>query len=130
MGLIPGGDSAVNYIIEQPNRGKRSIGLDISTDEGRALLYKLVEQSDVFLTSFLPDVRQKLQDRRRAHPGREPEHRLRARHRAGPQGPDAGKGGYDGASYWARGGVANALTPKRASTRSAVGRGSVTWPAA
>ena len=30
MGLIPGGDSAVNYIIEQPNRGKRSIGLDIT----------------------------------------------------------------------------------------------------
>ena len=38
MGLIPGGSSAVNYIIEQPNRGKRSIGLDIATDDGRALL--------------------------------------------------------------------------------------------
>ena len=43
MGLIPGGDSAVNYIIEQPNRGKRSVGLDISTDGGREILYKLVE---------------------------------------------------------------------------------------
>ena len=43
MGLIPGGDSAINYIIEQPNRGKRSIGIDISTDGGRDLLYKLVE---------------------------------------------------------------------------------------
>src|SRR5580700_4873728 len=60
MGLIPGGDSAVNYIMEQPNRGKRSLGLDISTDGGRELLYKLVETSDVFLTSFLPSVRQKL----------------------------------------------------------------------
>ena len=35
MGLVPGGPGAVNYIIEQPNRGKRSIGLDISTDDGR-----------------------------------------------------------------------------------------------
>ncbi|HET6873631.1 MAG TPA: CoA transferase, partial [Acidimicrobiales bacterium] len=60
-GLIPGGASAVNYIIEQPNRGKRSIGLDISTDEGREILYKLAAVSDVFLTSFLPSVRQKLQ---------------------------------------------------------------------
>jgi crotonobetainyl-CoA:carnitine CoA-transferase CaiB-like acyl-CoA transferase len=50
----------VNYIIEQPNRGKRSIGIDIATDEGRALLYKLAETSDVFLTNFLPQVRQKL----------------------------------------------------------------------
>src|SRR6187551_2331973 len=42
MGLIPGGPGAVNYIIEQPNRGKRSIGLDISTEGGRELLYQLV----------------------------------------------------------------------------------------
>ena len=61
MGLIPGGDGAVNYIMEQPNRGKRSIGLNIGTDAGRELLYKLAETSDVFLTSFLPSVRQKLQ---------------------------------------------------------------------
>src|SRR4051812_31386634 len=60
MGLLPGGDSAVNFIIEQPNRGKRSIGLDIASDHGQELLAKIVERSDVFLTSFLPDVRQRL----------------------------------------------------------------------
>lgn len=112
MGLIPGGDDAVNYIIEQPNRGKRSIGLDISTEQGRQLLYKLAEQSDVFLTSFLPEVRQKLQV--------DVEHIRAVNPRIvyargtgqGPKGPDAGKGGYDGASYWARGGVSDALTPE------------------
>src|SRR6202142_4690949 len=60
MGLIPGGPGAVNYIIEHPNRGKRSIGLDNSTDGGRELLYKIVETSDVFLTSFLPDTLRRL----------------------------------------------------------------------
>src|SRR5271154_248213 len=60
MGLIPGGPDAVNYIMEQPNRGKRSIGIDIATPGGRELLYKLAESSDVFLTSFLPAVRQRL----------------------------------------------------------------------
>src|SRR5580692_7726842 len=60
MGLIPGGDGAVNYIMEQPNRGKRSLGIDISTEGGLELIYKLAEKSDVFLTSFLPSVRQKL----------------------------------------------------------------------
>ena len=112
MGIIPGGPSAVNYIIEQPNRGKRSIGLDISTDHGRRLLYKLAEQSDVFLTSFLPEVRQKLQidveHIRAVNPGI-----VYARGTGqGIKGPDANKGGYDGATYWARGGVSNALTPE------------------
>ena len=112
MGIIPGGDSAVNYIIEQPNRGKRSIGLDISTEHGRELLYKLVETSDVFLTSFLPEVRKKLKidvdDIRAVNPNI-----VYARGSGqGTKGPDANRGGYDGASYWARGGVSNALTPE------------------
>ena len=47
-GLIPGGPGAVNYIIEQPNRGKRSVGLDISTDEGRALLFKIAARAMCF----------------------------------------------------------------------------------
>jgi len=111
MGLIPGGPSAVNYIIEQPNRGKRSIGLDIATDAGRELLHKLVEGADVFLTSFLPDTLRKLQideeHIRAVNPGI-----VYARGTGqGPKGPDAHMGGYDGATYWARGGVAHALTP-------------------
>ena len=111
MGLIPGGDSAVNYIIEQPNRGKRSVGIDISTDDGRALLYELAKQSDVFLTSFLPQVRRKLkidlEDIRAVNPDI-----IYVRGSGqGQEGPDAEKGGYDGASYWARGGVGQVLTP-------------------
>ncbi len=111
MGLIPGGEGAVNYIIEQPNRGKRSIGLDISTEGGRDLLYRLAESSDVFLTSFLPPVRQRLkidvEHIRAVNPSL-----VYARGSGqGPLGPDREKGGYDGASYWGRGAVANALTP-------------------
>jgi crotonobetainyl-CoA:carnitine CoA-transferase CaiB-like acyl-CoA transferase len=111
MGIIPGGDTAVNYIIEQPNRGKRSVGLDISTDAGRELLYALAKESDVFLTSFLPQVRRKLKidvdDIRAANPNI-----IYVRGSGqGAEGPDAEKGGYDGASYWARGGVGQILTP-------------------
>jgi crotonobetainyl-CoA:carnitine CoA-transferase CaiB-like acyl-CoA transferase len=111
MGLVPGGPGAVNYIIEQPNRGKRSIGLDISTDEGRALLYKLVETADVFLTSFLPDTIQKLKIDVDSIRAVNPDIVYARGTGQGPHGPDRGKGGYDGATYWARGGVANALTP-------------------
>jgi crotonobetainyl-CoA:carnitine CoA-transferase CaiB-like acyl-CoA transferase len=110
-GLIPGGPGAVNYIIEQPNRGKRSIGIDIATDEGRALLYKLAETSDVFLTNFLPQVRQKLKIDVEHIRAVNPNIVYARGSGQGVRGPDAEKGGYDGASYWARGGIAHALTP-------------------
>ena len=111
MGLVPGGPGAVNYIIEQPNRGKRSIGLDISTDEGRALLYRIVETSDVFLTSFLPDTLVRLKIDVDSIRAVNPDIVYARGTGQGPHGPDRGKGGYDGATYWARGAVANALTP-------------------
>ena len=111
MGLIPGGPGAVNYIIEQPNRGKRSIGLDISTEQGLDLLYKLVEQSDVFLTSFLPATRQKLKIDVEHIRAVKPDIVYARGSGQGPLGPDSGKGGYDGASYWGRGGVSHALSP-------------------
>src|SRR3954451_22952335 len=49
----------LNPNIEHPNRGKRSIGLDISTQGGREVLYELAKQADVFLTSLLPAAREK-----------------------------------------------------------------------
>lgn len=110
-GLIPGGASAVNYIIEQPNRGKRSIGLDISTDPGREVLYKIAATSDVFLTSFLPSVRQKLQIDVEHIRAVNPNIVYVRGSGQGPLGPESDRGGLDGASYWARGGIANALTP-------------------
>ncbi len=111
MGLIPGGPDAVNYIIEQPNRGKRSIGIDLSTDGGRDILYRLCESADVFLTSFLPSVRQKLKIDVEHIRAINPTIVYARGSGQGPKGPDAGKGGYDGAQYWGRGGVAAALTP-------------------
>ena len=59
-GLVPGVVGGFNYMIEQPNRGKRSVGLDIANPGGRELLYRIAEASDVFLTNFLPDARARL----------------------------------------------------------------------
>ncbi len=44
-------------VYEQGNRGKRAIGLDLATPQGLAVLTKLVERSDVFLTNLLPGSR-------------------------------------------------------------------------
>jgi crotonobetainyl-CoA:carnitine CoA-transferase CaiB-like acyl-CoA transferase len=83
----------------------------MSTDAGRDLLYEIAKRSDVFLTSFLPPARKKLRidvdDIRAINPNI-----VYVRGSGqGPLGPDADKGGLDGASYWGRGGIANALTP-------------------
>jgi crotonobetainyl-CoA:carnitine CoA-transferase CaiB-like acyl-CoA transferase len=104
-GLIPGGDG-VNFMFEIPNRGKRSVGLDVSTDDGRELLYRLVETADVFVTNYLPDVRKRLgidiDDIRRRNPNI-----IYVRGTGqGSRGPHAEKGGFDGASFWARAGLA------------------------
>jgi crotonobetainyl-CoA:carnitine CoA-transferase CaiB-like acyl-CoA transferase len=52
-------DPLRHTLIEHPNRGKRSVGIDLSTVEGQELLYELAKQCDVFLTNYLPQVRQK-----------------------------------------------------------------------
>jgi len=109
-GLVPSA-GGVNFMIEQPNRGKRSVGIDLAHPRGRALLYRLVATADVFLTNFLPAARRRLHidvdDIRRVNPSI-----VYARgHGQGAHGPDAEKGGYDAASFWCRGGIANELTP-------------------
>ena len=117
----------VDFMMQQSNRGKRSVGIDIATDGGRELLYRLIETADVFLTNFLPDARERLkitvEDVRKVNPNciyvRGTGH--------GPKGPDAGKGGYDATAFWSRGGIAHALTPPKQETptmqRAAFGDG-------
>lgn len=41
------------------NRGKRSVGVDLTKAEGRELIHELAKTSDVFLTNCLPAQRQK-----------------------------------------------------------------------
>jgi len=102
MGLVPTGPGGINHMIELPNRGKRSVGLDLKTDEGHEMLLKIAETSDVFLTNFLPHVRTSLRididDIRAANPNI-----IYVRGSGnGPKGPEAGKGGYDGCTFWHR----------------------------
>jgi crotonobetainyl-CoA:carnitine CoA-transferase CaiB-like acyl-CoA transferase len=107
--LVVEGDPNPN--VENANRGKRSIGLDMSVPEGREVLYGLARRCDVFLTSFLPAARKKfgidLDDIRAVNPNV-----IYARGSAfGPRGPEADKGGYDMTAFWCRAGAAATITP-------------------
>ena len=42
------------------HRGKRSLSLDLKSDEGRAILYRLVETADVLFENYRPDVKHRL----------------------------------------------------------------------
>lgn len=110
-GTVKMSGTNVNPFMEHPNRGKRSVGLDIRSTEGRELLYEMARTSDVFLTNFLSEARTKLsidvEDIRAQNPNI-----IYVRGSAlGERGPEAGKGGYDMTSFWCRAGGASGVTP-------------------
>ncbi len=114
-GLMSTGLSAfmggVQVIMEHSNRGKKSIGLDLATDEGVEIVYKLAATCDVFLTNKMPGVRERLRievdDIRRHNPDI-----IYVRGSGyGNRGPDADAGGYDFLAFWARAGCAESSTP-------------------
>lgn len=99
------GINGFTYAWEALNRGKKSVGLDLTKAEGRDILYDLVRGADVFLTNMLPRSRAKL--------GIEPKDIQKINPRCiygrgtayGPKGPEAAKGGFDGLAYWHRTGA-------------------------
>ena len=106
---IVSGAGGVNHFIEQPNRGKRSIGLDTSSPEGSELLMSSLETADVFLTNLLPDSRQRQGidvDTSARATRRSSSPRARLRHK----GDLAIAGRLRPAAYWARGGIGEAYT--------------------
>ncbi len=107
-GIIPKGGA--NFMYEIPNRGKRSVGLNIACESGRELLYRLVETADVFVTNYLPDVRQRLGIELAQIRERNPAIVYVRGSGNGQKGPEANRGGFDSATYWARAGIASALT--------------------
>jgi crotonobetainyl-CoA:carnitine CoA-transferase CaiB-like acyl-CoA transferase len=103
----------VDFLVQQPNRGKRSIGLDIAHPAGRELLYRIAQTCDVFLTNFLPDARRRLRIDVEHIRARNPKIIYARGHAYGSRGPEAERGGYDATAFWTRGGVAATLTPAR-----------------
>jgi len=53
--LLNQAETGPNPFLELPNRGKRSMTVNLTTDGGRDILLRLAESSDVFITSYLPE---------------------------------------------------------------------------
>ena len=102
---------AVHVLLEHSNRGKKSIGIDVSKQEGLDLIYRLAETCDVFLTNKVPAVRKKLHIELEDIKAHNPNIIYVAGTGAGERGPEADRGGYDFLSYWCRAGSAMGTTP-------------------
>jgi crotonobetainyl-CoA:carnitine CoA-transferase CaiB-like acyl-CoA transferase len=97
--------SDVDYATIMTSRNKRSVALDLSSDEGRDILCKIVADADVFITNFPLPARRKLRleydDLRNNN-----ERLIYASFTAyGEVGPEADKNGFDTTAYWARSGL-------------------------
>jgi crotonobetainyl-CoA:carnitine CoA-transferase CaiB-like acyl-CoA transferase len=104
-------DSDRHPLIEHPNRGKRSVGIDVSTPGGQEVLYEIAKTADVFLTNNMPAQRQKnrfdVEHIRAVNPKI-----IYARGSAyGDKGPQRDVGGFDGTAFWTRSGIGQAFTP-------------------
>src|ERR1700726_293826 len=107
------------------SRNKRSIALDLSRPEGKAVLYRLVAEADVFITNFPPGVRERLGI---TYEELKP---LNARlvyasfTGYGEKGEEANKPGFDSNAYWARSGLMDLVRADENTTpaRSIAGMG-------
>ena len=106
-----GGDMPTNPVFDMDNRGKRSIAMDLTTDDGRAVIEELLAQADVFVTNVRLGGLERLGLDHSS---------VTARHRRlvyaavtgyGMEGAEADSGAFDVAGFWARSGIAHLLTP-------------------
>ena len=87
---LPERDVGVEFMWEIMNRGKRCIGVDVSTAEGQAgARTTSCARADVFVTNLLPDARRPLPRRRRRPRRGAARRRLRAGERPRRRGPRA-----------------------------------------
>ena len=105
-----GGDLPFNPIFENDNRSKRSIAIDLRTEEGLRVAFDLLARADVFVSNVRPAGLARL--------GLDPESLARRFPRLvyglitgyGREGEEADRAAYDIAAFWARSGIAHSLT--------------------
>lgn len=100
-----------NPFLEAANRGKRSVALDLTMEEGRAQLYRLLHDADVFITNLRDDARTKLGIQPEDLLGRHPRLVYASGTGYGLQGPMASSRGFDYPSSWCRSGSGYVQTP-------------------
>lgn len=99
-----GADLPLDFYFQNQNRGKKGIVLNLATDKGKEVLYKLVEKSDVFVTNYRQSVARSLNVDYETLTRYNPKLIYAVSSGYGPKGPDSDKRSADLAGQ-ARGGI-------------------------
>lgn len=99
-----------NPVFELDNRSKRSVMLDLQTEEGLANAHRLLATADVFVTNIRTGALERLgldyETLAETYPALVYAHITGF----GREGPDADRAAFDIAAFWSRAGIADLLT--------------------
>ncbi len=109
-GQAPPADIKPSMWFHYFNRNKRGIGLNVMTERGREILYKLVENADVFATNFDPRAIERAKADYETLSKINPSLIYCQCTGYGTGGPDRHKPGFDYAAWWARSGMMDRLS--------------------
>ncbi|MCD7792094.1 MAG: CoA transferase [Oscillospiraceae bacterium] len=101
-----------NTTFDLENANKRGVVLNLKTPEGKEILFKLLEDADVFLTNWRPQALAKNGLTYEALHEKFPKLVYGTLTGYGEKGPDKDLPGFDFTAYWARGGVLDQLRQK------------------
>jgi len=107
---LPARDVGVAFMWEITNRGKRCIGVDLTTDDGQGIIADLVRNADVFITNLLPGARQRFHIDVDDLMAVKPDLVYARASSHGPKGPERDSGGFDHTDFWARTGIGHAAS--------------------
>jgi crotonobetainyl-CoA:carnitine CoA-transferase CaiB-like acyl-CoA transferase len=110
FGRMLGLDVDTSPPFEMDNRSKRSVVLDLTTDDDRTAALELISGADVFVTNVRPGALQRLGLDFESVAPDNPRLVYGLITGYGETGPDADRAAYDIAAFWSRAGVAHLLT--------------------
>jgi crotonobetainyl-CoA:carnitine CoA-transferase CaiB-like acyl-CoA transferase len=110
FGRMLGIEDGTSPPFEMDNRSKRSVVLDVGSEDGRATTFELLSDADVFLTNIRPGALKRVGLDFDAVAARNPRLVYGLITGYGETGPDADRAAYDVAAFWARAGLAHLLT--------------------
>jgi crotonobetainyl-CoA:carnitine CoA-transferase CaiB-like acyl-CoA transferase len=107
-GMVSMGVEGINPPFEIDNRGKRSVGLDVRTPDGRDLLLQFIGRADVFVTNIRPGVVEEWGLAPDTLLERFPSLIVGTMTGYGHDGPHRDRPSYDMGGFWTRSGGASA----------------------
>lgn len=109
---ISGADVEGNPVFDVDNRGKKGITVNLATAEGAAIMHRLLETADVFLTNIRPKALERAGLSYEQIATDNPRLIYATVTGYGLKGADRNRPGFDMAAFWSRGGVAAMTVPR------------------